>query len=135
MECFNKLSAILRVNDSRESKALLRLSDPYINRSIWMIGVDWWAYNIGYGGLYHILASGKNENILVLDMEVYSNIGDQVSKTTPTDAVVSLASNGKSMPKENLGILAITFRNGIFCRNQSVLRIHMYVKSPWWWVI
>ena len=110
-ERVHKLRDIISGIDSPESEAILRLSDSLVNRSIWMVGGDGWAYDIGYGGLDHVLASGKNVNILVLDTEVYSNTGGQQSKATPTGAVASFASNGKSMPKKNLGLLAITYRN------------------------
>ena len=77
--------------------------------SVWIIGGDGWAYDIGYGGLDHVLASGKNVNILVLDSEVYSNTGGQASKATQTSATARFASAGKSLPKKNLGLMAITY--------------------------
>ena len=79
------------------------------NQSIWIIGGDGWAYDIGYGGLDHILASGKNVNILVLDSEVYSNTGGQASKATQMGATARFASAGKGLPKKNLGLMAMTY--------------------------
>jgi pyruvate-ferredoxin/flavodoxin oxidoreductase len=73
------------------------------------VGGDGWAYDIGYGGLDHVLASGRNVNVLVLDTEVYSNTGGQCSKATPTGAVAKFAASGKVMPKKDLGLLAITY--------------------------
>ena len=80
------------------------------NRSIWCIGGDGWAYDIGYGGLDHVLASGKNVNILVLDSEVYSNTGGQVSKSTPMGATARFAVSGKKTAKKNLGLMAMTYQ-------------------------
>ena len=81
------------------------------NHSVWCIGGDGWAYDIGYGGLDHVLASGKNVNILVLDSEVYSNTGGQVSKATPMGATARFAVSGKKHGKKNLGLMAITYGN------------------------
>ena len=81
------------------------------NHTVWCIGGDGWAYDIGYGGLDHILASGKNVNILVLDSEVYSNTGGQVSKATPMGATARFASSGKKRRKKNLGLMAMTYKN------------------------
>ena len=78
---------------------------------MWIIGGDGWAYDIGYGGLDHVLASGKNVNIMVMDTEVYSNTGGQMSKSTPIGAVAKFASEGKSAPKKDLGMLAIDYGN------------------------
>ncbi len=71
---------------------------------MWIVGGDGWAYDIGYGGLDHVLASGKNVNVLVLDTEVYSNTGGQSSKATPRAAVAKFAANGKTLPKKDLGL-------------------------------
>jgi pyruvate-ferredoxin/flavodoxin oxidoreductase len=80
-------------------------------KSIWIVGGDGWAYDIGYGGLDHILASGRNVNVLVLDTQVYSNTGGQMSKATPRAAVARFAASGKSMPKKDLGMIATTYGN------------------------
>jgi pyruvate-ferredoxin/flavodoxin oxidoreductase len=95
-------------NDSAV-KDLLSLADALIRRSVWIIGGDGWAYDIGYGGLDHVLASGRNVNVLVLDTEVYSNTGGQASKSTPRAAVAKFAAQGKSMPKKDLGLLAMSY--------------------------
>jgi pyruvate-ferredoxin/flavodoxin oxidoreductase len=90
---------------------LLSICDVLVKRSIWLVGGDGWAYDIGYGGLDHVLASGRNVNVLVLDTEVYSNTGGQSSKSTPRAAVAKFAAGGKTMPKKDLGLLAISYGN------------------------
>jgi pyruvate-ferredoxin/flavodoxin oxidoreductase len=85
------------------------LADALVKKSVWIIGGDGWAYDIGYGGLDHVLASGRNVNILVLDTEVYSNTGGQASKSTPRAAVAKFAANGKGMPKKDLGMIAMAY--------------------------
>jgi pyruvate-ferredoxin/flavodoxin oxidoreductase len=92
-----------------ESMALQGLAENLIRKSVWIIGGDGWAYDIGYGGLDHILASNRNINILVLDTEVYSNTGGQQSKATSMGAVAKFASAGKSLPKKDLGLLAMSY--------------------------
>ncbi|MDR1458070.1 MAG: pyruvate:ferredoxin (flavodoxin) oxidoreductase [Puniceicoccales bacterium] len=94
-----------------ESKLLFDLADNLINKSVWIVGGDGWAYDIGYGGLDHVLASGKNVNVLVLDTEVYSNTGGQQSKATPMGAVAKFAANGKAMAKKDLGMLSVSYGN------------------------
>jgi pyruvate-ferredoxin/flavodoxin oxidoreductase len=93
----------------RDSKQLLSLADFLVKKTIWIMGGDGWAYDIGYGGLDHVLASGRNINVLVLDTEVYSNTGGQASKSTPRAAVAKFASNGKSLPKKDLGMIAMAY--------------------------
>ncbi|NJN15315.1 MAG: pyruvate:ferredoxin (flavodoxin) oxidoreductase [Oscillochloris sp.] len=88
---------------------LLSLADTLVPRSLWIIGGDGWAYDIGFGGLDHVMASGRNVNILVLDTEVYSNTGGQASKSTPLGAVAKFAAKGKSTPKKDLGLLAMAY--------------------------
>ena len=90
---------------------LLSLADSLIQKSVWIIGGDGWAYDIGYGGLDHVLASGRNVNILVLDTEVYSNTGGQASKSTPRAAVAKFAGRGKAQAKKDLGLLAMAYSN------------------------
>jgi pyruvate-ferredoxin/flavodoxin oxidoreductase len=82
-----------------------------VNKSVWIVGGDGWAYDIGYGGLDHVLASGQNVNILVLDTEVYSNTGGQASKSTPLGAVAKFAAGGKLTGKKDLGMGAIRYGN------------------------
>ena len=90
---------------------LLSVADSLIKRSVWIIGGDGWAYDIGYGGLDHVLASGRNVNILVMDTEVYSNTGGQASKSTPRAAVAKFAAAGKGLRKKDLGMLAVGYGN------------------------
>jgi pyruvate-ferredoxin/flavodoxin oxidoreductase len=94
-----------------EAKHLLILADYLVKKSVWIIGGDGWAYDIGYGGLDHVLASGKNVNILVLDTQVYSNTGGQQSKATPTGAVAKFASGGKAQLPKDLAMMAVAYGN------------------------
>jgi pyruvate-ferredoxin/flavodoxin oxidoreductase len=87
------------------------LTDLFVKKSVWIIGGDGWAYDIGFGGLDHVLASGRNVNVLVLDTEVYSNTGGQMSKSTPRGAVAKFASGGKPAAKKDLGLIAMTYGN------------------------
>ena len=87
------------------------VANALVRRSIWALGGDGWAYDIGYGGLDHVLASGRNVNVLVLDTQVYSNTGGQCSKATPIGAVAKFAAGGKPMPKKDLGMMAMTYGN------------------------
>jgi pyruvate-ferredoxin/flavodoxin oxidoreductase len=95
---------------------LLSLADALVKKSVWIVGGDGWAYDIGYGGLDHVLASGRDVNILVLDTEVYSNTGGQMSKATPRGAVAKFAAGGKPLPKKDLGMLAMTYGNAYVAR-------------------
>jgi pyruvate-ferredoxin/flavodoxin oxidoreductase len=90
---------------------LQSLCDVLVRRCVWIVGGDGWAYDIGYGGLDHVLASGRNVKVLVLDTEVYSNTGGQASKATPRGAVAKFAAGGKSLPKKDLGLLAVSYGN------------------------
>ncbi len=99
------------MGDNKIAKELLSVTDYLITRSVWIMGGDGWAYDIGYGGLDHVLASGKNVNILVLDTEVYSNTGGQQSKATPLGAVAKFAAAGRPLPKKDLARMAISYGN------------------------
>jgi pyruvate-ferredoxin/flavodoxin oxidoreductase len=99
---------IKSVNDDG-TRDLLSLADALVQKSVWIVGGDGWAYDIGYGGLDHVLASGQNVNILVLDTEVYSNTGGQASKATPLGAVAKFATSGKASAKKDLGMTAIRY--------------------------
>ena len=88
---------------------LLTLADYLVRKSVWCIGGDGWAYDIGYGGLDHVIASDRNINLLVLDTEVYSNTGGQASKSTPLGAVAQFAAGGKATPKKDLGLMAMPY--------------------------
>jgi pyruvate-ferredoxin/flavodoxin oxidoreductase len=101
----------LRLIDSEEAGQLLEIADLLVKKSVWIIGGDGWAYDIGFGGLDHVLASGRNVNILVLDTEVYSNTGGQMSKATPRAAVAKFAVGGKRAGKKDLGLIAMTYGN------------------------
>ncbi|MBE2201295.1 MAG: pyruvate:ferredoxin (flavodoxin) oxidoreductase [Anaerolinea sp.] len=90
---------------------LLSMADVFVKKDVWIVGGDGWAYDIGYGGLDHVLASGRNVNVLVLDTEVYSNTGGQMSKATPRGAVAKFAAAGKPLAKKDLGLLAISYSN------------------------
>ncbi|OUC07816.1 pyruvate-flavodoxin oxidoreductase, partial [Litorilinea aerophila] len=94
-----------------EARDLLSLADKLVRKSVWIVGGDGWAYDIGYGGLDHVLASGRNVNILVLDTEVYSNTGGQSSKATPLGAVAKFAAGGKATAKKDLGLMAMSYGN------------------------
>ncbi|BDU73825.1 pyruvate:ferredoxin (flavodoxin) oxidoreductase [Mesoterricola silvestris] len=94
-----------------EAKRLNLLADYLVKKAVWIVGGDGWAYDIGYGGLDHVLASGRNVNILVLDTEVYSNTGGQASKSTPIGASAKFAMAGKALPKKDLGMIAMSYGN------------------------
>ncbi len=105
------LKAKLANDTSLEAVSLKSLADDLVNKTVWILGGDGWAYDIGYGGLDHVLASGKNVNIMVMDTEVYSNTGGQMSKATPLGAVAKFASEGKGVAKKDLGMLAVDYGN------------------------
>jgi pyruvate-ferredoxin/flavodoxin oxidoreductase len=106
-----RLKEMLRGMNSPKARDLLSLADVLVRKSVWIVGGDGWAYDIGYGGLDHVLASGRNVNLLVLDTEVYSNTGGQMSKATPMAAVAKFAAGGKPNPKKDLALLAMTYGN------------------------
>jgi len=95
--------------DNPKARDLMSIADVLVRKSVWIIGGDGWAYDIGYGGLDHVLASGRNVNVLVLDTEVYSNTGGQASKSTPRAAVAKFAAQGKAIPKKDLGMIAMAY--------------------------
>jgi pyruvate-ferredoxin/flavodoxin oxidoreductase len=103
----HKLQSIL----SPEAKLLLTLADQLVKKSVWILGGDGWAYDIGYGGLDHVLASGHNVKVLVMDTEVYSNTGGQMSKSTPRGAIAKFAAGGKPAGKKDLGLIAMSYGN------------------------
>jgi pyruvate-ferredoxin/flavodoxin oxidoreductase len=94
---------------SEQAKEILNLKQYLVKKSVWIFGGDGWAYDIGYGGLDHVLASGEDVNVLVLDTEVYSNTGGQASKSTPAGAVAKFAASGKKIRKKDLGIMAMSY--------------------------
>jgi len=122
-------------SNSPRAKDLLNLADKLVKKSVWIIGGDGWAYDIGYGGLDHVLASGRNVNVLVLDTEVYSNTGGQASKSTPRAAVAKFAMSGKGLPKKDLGLIAMAYgyvyvaRVAMGFSDQQTLRAFLEAES------
>jgi len=108
IELLNK--SLAKINNKDAAK-LAQLSDYLRKKAVWIIGGDGWAYDIGFGGVDHILASGENINILVLDTEVYSNTGGQTSKSTPLGAVAKFSTSGKRTSKKNLALQAVSYEN------------------------
>jgi pyruvate-ferredoxin/flavodoxin oxidoreductase len=125
---------LAKSSDSR-AKDLVSLADSLVKKSVWIIGGDGWAYDIGYGGLDHVLASGRNVNILVLDTEVYSNTGGQASKSTPRAAVAKFAMGGKGLPKKDLGLIAMSYgyvyvaRVAMGANDQQTLRAFLEAEA------
>ncbi len=105
----DELKKALKGDSKPTAKNLLSLADHFIKRSVWILGGDGWAYDIGYGGLDHVIASGRNVNILVMDTEVYSNTGGQMSKATPIGAIAKFAAAGKDIAKKDLGAMAMSY--------------------------
>ena len=105
------LKKALAKASSPEEKRLLAAADHLIRKSVWIVGGDGWAYDIGYGGLDHVIASGRNVNVLVLDTQVYSNTGGQMSKATPVGAIAKFAAGGKPLGKKDLGMMAMSYGN------------------------
>ncbi|MDL1912528.1 pyruvate:ferredoxin (flavodoxin) oxidoreductase [Chloroflexi bacterium CFX6] len=130
-ELKNKLAG----SEDPRAEDLLSLADSLVQKSVWIIGGDGWAYDIGYGGLDHVMASGRNVNILVLDTEVYSNTGGQASKSTPRAAVAKFAMGGKSLPKKDLGLIAMSYgyvyvaRVAMGANDQQTLRAFLEAES------
>ncbi|PIS47541.1 MAG: pyruvate:ferredoxin (flavodoxin) oxidoreductase [Elusimicrobia bacterium CG08_land_8_20_14_0_20_51_18] len=105
------LRKLLKTSRDEKAGKLLPMADFLVKKSVWILGGDGWAYDIGYGGLDHVLASGKKVRVLVLDTEVYSNTGGQMSKATPMGAVALFAAGGKPLPKKDLGMISMTYGN------------------------
>ncbi|MGB7711635.1 MAG: pyruvate:ferredoxin (flavodoxin) oxidoreductase [Microcoleus sp.] len=130
-----QLKQKLQEIDSATAKQLLSLADFLVKKSVWIIGGDGWAYDIGYGGLDHVIASGRNVNILVLDTEVYSNTGGQMSKATPRGAVAKFAAGGKPAAKKDLGLIAMTYGNvyvasvAMGARDEHTLRVFLEAEA------
>ena len=129
------LKARLREFESDWAKRLLEVADMLVKKSVWIVGGDGWAYDIGYGGLDHVLASGRDVNILVLDTEVYSNTGGQASKATPRSAIAKFAASGKAARKKDLGLMAMTYENvyvasiAIGARDEHTLRAFLEAEA------
>lgn len=109
IEASDRMAEALAQESAPEAKELLKFRAYFTSKSLWIFGGDGWAYDIGYGGLDHVLASGENVNVLVLDTEVYSNTGGQASKATPAAAVAQFAAAGKQVRKKDLGMMAATY--------------------------
>ncbi|MDR2184950.1 MAG: pyruvate:ferredoxin (flavodoxin) oxidoreductase [Treponema sp.] len=105
----DELKAALKHDDTPAAKMLFSLADYFIKRSVWILGGDGWGYDIGYGGLDHVLAAGRNVNVLCMDTEVYSNTGGQMSKATPVGAIAKFAAGGKDIVKKDLGAMAMSY--------------------------
>ncbi len=130
-----KLKDKLAASNDRRARDLISVADSLVKKSVWIIGGDGWAYDIGYGGLDHVLASGRNVNVLVLDTEVYSNTGGQASKSTPRAAVAKFAMAGKGMPKKDMGLIAMSYgyvyvaRIAMGANDQQTLRAFLEAES------
>jgi len=122
------LRAVIEKCSDDTAKPMLVNLDYLVNKSVWIHGGDGWAYDIGYGGLDHVLASGENVNVLVLDTEVYSNTGGQASKSTPLGAVALFAAGGKTQPKKDLGMIAMSYGN-IYVAKVSLANPAQAVKA------
>jgi pyruvate-ferredoxin/flavodoxin oxidoreductase len=122
------LKKALKGSKDKAAVQLLPLADYLVKKSVWCVGGDGWAYDIGYGGLDHVIASGKNVNLLVLDTEVYSNTGGQASKSTPTGAVAQFAAGGKAMAKKDLGMMAMAYGN-VYVANVALSNPAQVVKA------
>lgn len=107
----NTLKSRLALMTNDTAKRLLPIADYLVKKNVWLIGGDGWAYDIGFGGLDHVLATGRNVKVLVLDTEVYSNTGGQASKATPRGAVAKFAAGGKPARKKDLGMIAMSYGN------------------------
>ena len=124
-----------RAASSGETRELLDLADNLVKRSVWIVGGDGWAYDIGFGGLDHLFASTYDVNVLVLDTEVYSNTGGQMSKATPKGAVAKFASGGKTTAKKDLGLMAMTYGHvyvasvAMGARDEHTLRAFLEAES------
>jgi pyruvate-ferredoxin/flavodoxin oxidoreductase len=105
----DELKAALKNDSKPAARMLLSLADHFIKRSVWILGGDGWGYDIGYGGLDHVIASGRNVNILCMDTEVYSNTGGQMSKATPVGAIAKFAAAGKDITKKDLGAMGVAY--------------------------
>ncbi len=132
-----QLKAKLAPLSEPQAKRLLDVADYLVDKSVWIVGGDGWAYDIGFGGLDHVLASGRNINIMVLDTEVYSNTGGQASKSTPIGAIAKFAASGKVTGKKDLGLIAMNYGNVYVARvalgakdTQTVNAIYEAMRHP-----
>lgn len=133
----DQLKSVLKSIDGLAAKRLLDVADYLVEKSVWIIGGDGWAYDIGFGGVDHVLSSGRNVNIMVLDTEVYSNTGGQASKSTPIGAIAKFAASGKAVGKKDLGMIAMNYGNVYVARvamgakdTQTVNAIYEAMRHP-----
>jgi pyruvate-ferredoxin/flavodoxin oxidoreductase len=124
-----KIEALDLKDASEDARLLLSVADYLVKKSVWIIGGDGWAYDIGFGGLDHVFASGRNVTIMVLDTEVYSNTGGQMSKATPRAAVAKFAESGKQQGKKDLGLIAMSYGNVYVARVALGARDEHTVKA------
>jgi len=124
-----QLKTTLEKDSSPLAKQLLSVTDYLVDKSIWIVGGDGWAYDIGYGGLDHVLASGRDVNVLVLDTGVYSNTGGQMSKATPRAAVAKFAAAGKGQIKKDLGLMAMMYGNVYVAQISMAANMTQTVKA------
>ena len=125
----DKVLEVLKKEDHPVAKDILALKDYLRKRSVWLVGGDGWAYDIGYGGLDHVIASGEDVNIMVLDTEVYSNTGGQASKATPAGAVAKFAASGMKTRKKDLGMMAINYGNVYVAQVSMGANQNQYFKT------
>jgi pyruvate-ferredoxin/flavodoxin oxidoreductase len=124
-----ELRARLERSDAPAAKNLSAIADVLVDRSVWLVGGDGWAYDIGYGGLDHVLGVGRNVNVLVLDTEAYSNTGGQASKATPLGASAKFASSGKEIPKKDLGLEAMSYGHVYVARVAMGAKVNQTAKA------
>jgi pyruvate-ferredoxin/flavodoxin oxidoreductase len=123
------------INQTSEIQNLKSLADYLVKKSVWIVGGDGWAYDIDFGGLDHVLASGRNVNVLVMDTEVYSNTGGQSSKSTPKGAIAKFAASGKPSGKKDLGLIAMTYGHiyvgsvAMGAKDEHTLRVFMEAEA------
>ncbi|MCL2007434.1 MAG: pyruvate:ferredoxin (flavodoxin) oxidoreductase [Treponema sp.] len=125
----DELKAALKNETKSTGKLLLSLADHFVKRSVWAFGGDGWAYDIGFGGLDHVIASNKNINLLVMDTEVYSNTGGQMSKATPTGAIAKFANAGKETYKKDLGAIAMSYGHVYVARVSMGADVNQVIKA------
>ena len=134
-ERVRELKEKLKTLNSPEARQLEALADSFVKKSVWIVGGDGWAFDIGYGGLDHVMSSGLNVNILVLDTGVYSNTGGQRSKATPRGAVAKFAAGGKESARKDLGLMAMSYGNvyvaqvAMGARDEQTLRAFLEAES------
>jgi pyruvate-ferredoxin/flavodoxin oxidoreductase len=130
-----ELKQRLAACEAPEAQRLAAIADVLVRKSVWIVGGDGWAYDIGFGGLDHVLASGRNVKVLVLDTEVYSNTGGQMSKATPRGAVAKFAAGGKRMGKKDLGLIAMTYGHvyvatvAMGAKDEQTLRVFLEAEA------